>query len=193
MILGIEPNEQIKLCANLQAKKSVMRKLLKRKGVYKAEQNLSELQLKKLLTDSLHYCNLEIRFSVVPAIDCGSSRGENMVEIELIDAETGFGEASRYIMDGNMARYEAHSEAIRLWMANTMLVTFAREYEANSAVKKGDAIKATPEQVEFLASHYRGENLKKLLELNGIEKLEDISAEKADWLINKIQKVKGGK
>lgn len=50
--------------------------------------------------------------------------------------------------------------------------------------------KATPKQVEFLASKYKGENLKKLLEMNGIEKLEDITMEVASDLITKI---KGGK
>lgn len=61
-----------------------------------------------------------------------------------------------------------------------------QEENNTEAVKR----KATPKQVEFLASKYKGENLKKLLEMNGIEKLEDITMEVASDLITKI---KGGK
>ena len=43
--------------------------------------------------------------------------------------------------------------------------------------------KASPKQVEILAKNYTGENLSKLLQANGIEKLEDISMAKASELI----------
>lgn len=46
--------------------------------------------------------------------------------------------------------------------------------------------RATPKQVEMLAKYYTGENLAKLLEKNGLEKLEDISIKKASELIEKI-------
>ena len=50
--------------------------------------------------------------------------------------------------------------------------------------------KATPKQIEFLASKYEGENLEKLLKANNITKLEDMPMSKASDLISKI---KGGK
>ena len=50
--------------------------------------------------------------------------------------------------------------------------------------------KATPKQVEVLANVYKGDNLKKLLESQNVEKLEDIPMSKASELISKI---KGGK
>ena len=48
--------------------------------------------------------------------------------------------------------------------------------------------KASPKQVEILAKNYTGENLEKLLKMNGIEKLEDIPMSKASELIGKIMK-----
>lgn len=46
--------------------------------------------------------------------------------------------------------------------------------------------KASPKQVEILAKNYTGENLEKLLKMNGIEKLEDMTMTKASELIGKI-------
>lgn len=48
--------------------------------------------------------------------------------------------------------------------------------------------KASPKQVELLAKNYTGDNLTKLLEANGLEKLEDISMTKASELISTIYK-----
>ena len=53
------------------------------------------------------------------------------------------------------------------------------------SVGKGDK-KASPKQVEILAKNYTGDNLAKLLELNCVEKLEDIPMSKASELITKI-------
>ena len=47
--------------------------------------------------------------------------------------------------------------------------------------------KATPKQVEFLKSKYKGENLEKLLKTQKIEKIEDISLSKASELISKLK------
>ena len=53
-----------------------------------------------------------------------------------------------------------------------------------------DERKATPKQVEYLASKYTGENLEKLLKANNITKIEDISISKASEIISKLR---GGK
>ena len=52
----------------------------------------------------------------------------------------------------------------------------------------GDAekLKASPEQIKMLSEVYVGDNLKKLLEVNKIEKLEDLSSAKASDLIKSI-------
>ena len=54
--------------------------------------------------------------------------------------------------------------------------------------------KASPKQVEILARNYTGENLEKLLKMNGIDKLEDMPMTKASKLIGMlIEKRKGEK
>ena len=50
--------------------------------------------------------------------------------------------------------------------------------------------KATPKQVEIIASIYKGDNLTRLLQSQNIEKLDDLSMNKASELISKV---KGGK
>lgn len=52
--------------------------------------------------------------------------------------------------------------------------------------------KATPKQVAMLAKVYQGDNLTKLLNANGIEKLEDMTLKKASELISKIKGEKSG-
>ena len=47
--------------------------------------------------------------------------------------------------------------------------------------------KASSTQVEILASVYKGDNLAKLLEVNGITKLEDISMQVASAIISKLK------
>lgn len=54
--------------------------------------------------------------------------------------------------------------------------------------------KASPKQVEILARNYTGENLEKLLKMNGIDRLEDMPMTKASKLIGMlIEKRKGEK
>lgn len=48
--------------------------------------------------------------------------------------------------------------------------------------------KASPKQVEILKKIYQGENLEKLLKLNKISKIEDLSLQKASELISKNMK-----
>ncbi len=70
--------------------------------------------------------------------------------------------------------------------------------EADSFTKNNDEVKeepkkelkASPKQIEILNGIYKGEKLAKLLEANGIEKLEDMSMAKADELIKIIMEKK---
>lgn len=50
--------------------------------------------------------------------------------------------------------------------------------------------KASPKQVEILSKNYTGENLTKLLEMNHVDKVEDITMAKASELIGKLIKRK---
>lgn len=84
-------------------------------------------------------------------------------------------------------------------------LTYARRYsllmafglateddDAQSLSTEKEDKKATPKQVEILNKYYTGENLDKLLKVNGLEKLEDISMIKASELIGQLNK-KGSK
>ncbi len=62
--------------------------------------------------------------------------------------------------------------------------------EVGNAIANQPVRKASPKQIELLKKFYKGENLTKLLEGNGISTIEEISMEKASELIGKL---KGGK
>ena len=46
--------------------------------------------------------------------------------------------------------------------------------------------KASPKQIELIQKYYQGENLIKLLEANNLEKLEDMSINKASEILSKL-------
>lgn len=46
--------------------------------------------------------------------------------------------------------------------------------------------KASPKQIELIQKYYQGENLAKLLEVNNLEKLEDMSINKASEILSKL-------
>ena len=52
-------------------------------------------------------------------------------------------------------------------------------------------IKATAKQIEILSKVYTGDNLQKLLNANGITKLEDLSIQKASAIIKALNEKKG--
>lgn len=64
--------------------------------------------------------------------------------------------------------------------------TDGNDPEASQSVER----KATKKQVEMLKKYYKGDALKKLLQENKIEKIEDIGIRKASDLIQKINEIK---
>lgn len=64
--------------------------------------------------------------------------------------------------------------------------TDGNDPEASQSVER----KATLKQVEMLKKYYKGDALKKLLQENKIEKIEDIGIRKASDLIQKINEIK---
>lgn len=69
-------------------------------------------------------------------------------------------------------------------------IASAEEVQNAIANQEKEEKKATPKQVEYLASKYKGDDLEKLLKANNLEKLDDISMQKASELIGKLR---GGK
>jgi hypothetical protein len=210
MIDGLETKEWLELNAKLQQKKNNLRKLLKEKGILKKGavntfdrySYFSEAQYKQLFTELFSECGLELKFSEI-SYDTftGSEKQSNgrmpRLEFELMDIETGFGETTvitgEGIDKGDKAGYKAYTGALKYFLANTFMVATGDDAEKDSpnvTMNNKSERKATPKQVEFLASKYEDENLDKLLKANNITKLEDLSMTKASALISKIT---GGK
>lgn len=210
MIDGLDAKQWLELNAKLQKKKNTLRKALKEKGVFKKGATntfdkysyFSEAQYKKLFTGLFADCGLELKFNEISyETFTGSEKQANgrmpRLEFELMDIETGFGETTvitgEGIDKGDKAGYKAYTGALKYYLANTFMVATGDDPEKDSPeVKMNDKQekKATPKQIEFLASRYEGENLEKLLKANGITKLEEMSISKASDIIGKI---KGGK
>lgn len=76
-----------------------------------------------------------------------------------------------------------------LGMAGFGIDTSVASYEeVSNAQLNQEARKATPKQVDYLKKLYTGEKLEKLLKINGLENLEEMTMEKASILIEKITK-----
>lgn len=200
----------LELNAKLQQKKNTLRKILKEKGVLKKGGTntfdkysyFSEAQYKELFTELFADCGLELKFSEMAyETFTGSEKQANgrmpKIRFELMDIETGFGESTcitgEGIDKGDKAGYKAYTGALKYYLANTFMVATGDDPEKDSPdvpMNDKETKKATPKQIEFLLSKYEGENLKKLLETNKIDKIEDMPMTKASELIGKI---KGGK
>lgn len=65
---------------------------------------------------------------------------------------------------------------------------FAKENNKGKTKEEPKEKKITPGQLKVLSKLYTGDNLVKLLELNNLKKLEDMSMEKANEIILKLKK-----
>lgn len=199
----LEIKEWLQLNAKLQQKKNALRKKLKEKGVMKKDgknnfdnyKYFSEAGYKMLFTELLSANNLEVKANEI-AYDFFEGKNEKMpngrkvtFEFTLTDCDTGFYEVSAIsgegLDKGDKAGYKADTGALKYYLANTFMVATGDDAEAETPVSK-TMQKATPKQVQMLSNHYIGDNLKKLLDANKIEKLEDMPKEKATELIGKL-------
>jgi hypothetical protein len=209
---SLSMKEYLELNAKLQQKKNALRKSLKEKGILKkAGKNdydnykyFSEAQYKELFTELFSEHGLELNFTEISyeAFD-GTGKQANgrlaKLEFSLIDVESGFSEETVITgegMDkGDKAGYKAYTGALKYFLADKFMVATGDDAEKESPDHKMNTVvmsgrKASPKQIAVLQKAYTGENLAKLLSLNGVEKLEDISMEKASDIISKL---KGGK
>ena len=207
MIKEIETAEWLKLNAKLQQKKNALRKALKDKGILpKAGVNefdrykyFSEAQYKELFTELFSDHGLELNFN---ELDYGTFEGTEkqangrMVKLEfyLYDIDTGFYETTvitgEGIDKGDKAGYKAYTGALKYFLADKFMVATGDDPEKESPDNKMNdrtERKATPKQIEVLASTYQGENLEKLLKLNNISSLEEMPMSKASELIGKLR------
>ena len=205
---NLEPKTWLELNAKLQAKKNALRKDLKSKGILKkGGQNdydhysyFSEAQYKELFTELFSKNNLELKFSELE-YNTFEGSGKNCngrmtrLEFTLIDVETGFFETTIITgegMDkGDKAGYKAYTGAVKYYLADTFLVATGDDAEKESPEENMNTKserKASPKQIELLQKYYTGENLEKLLQVNSISKIEDLTMQKASDIISKLKK-----
>lgn len=200
-------SEYFKMNAKLQQKKNKLRKALKEKGVlvrkgkntYDDYKYFSEAQYKELFTELLADNDLELKFTELDyTMFEGSAKMTNgrmpKLKFSLIDCETGFYEDTDITgegMDkGDKAGYKAYTGALKYYLANTFMVATGDDAEQESPEETANTKtekKASPKQISVLKGYYKGDNLTKLLEANGLEKIEDLSIKKASELISKIK------
>ena len=199
--------EMMKYNAKLQKKKNALRKELSEKGVLKKGGKndydhytyFSEAQYKELFTELFSKHGLELKFTELEYNTFeGSEKQANgrmpKIQFTLIDIETGYGEdtviTGEGIDKGDKAGYKAYTGALKYFLANTFMVATGDDPEKDSPSAKMNDKKASPKQLAYLETVYKDELLEKLLKTNNIEKLSDLSMEKASELISKLR---GGK
>lgn len=207
MINKLDVQEWLQLNAKLQQKKNALRKDLKERGILKREGSndydhykyFSEAQYKELFTGLMADHGLELKFTELDYITFeGSEKQANgrmpRLEFYLYDTETGFYETTvitgEAIDKGDKAGYKAYTGALKYYLANTFMVATGDNAENESPDYKMNTKqerKASMKQIAVLNKVYTGERLKKLLEMNNLEKLEDISMTKASELIGKLK------
>ena len=207
MDLNLEPKTWLELNARLQQKKNALRKALKEKGILKKGGHndfdhysyFSEAQYKELFTELLSVNGLELKFNEVeytPFNGTGKQTNGRLAKIEFVltDVETGFYETTVITgegMDkGDKAGYKAYTGAVKYYLANTFLVATGDDAEKESPsanMNQRAERKASPKQVELLQQYYTGDNLTKLLQVNGVSRLEDLSIAKASDLIKRLK------
>lgn len=209
--MNIEKFEKVEtwlsLNAKLQQKKNQLRKALKEKGVLqKGGKNdfdhykyFSEAQYKELFTELFSANNLELKFDEIDYETFqGSQKMPNgrvvKLEFMLTDCETGFYETTTIsgeaLDKGDKGGYKAYTGALKYYLANTFMVATGDEVESespNETMNDKSVSKITPNQMALIMKVYKDENLTKLLQHNNIEKLEDMTKEKASELIRKLR------
>ena len=192
--------------AKLQQKKNKMRKMLNEMGIlqrggkndYDKYSYFSEAQYKRLFTELMSECGLEMKFTEL-AYDTFDGTGKNcngrLVKLEfmLFDIETGFFESTVITgegMDkGDKAGYKAYTGALKYFLADTFMVATGDDPEKDSPdqqMNQRGVRKASEKQLAILRQHYQGGNLVHLLEVNDVMRLEDLPMAKASELISKL-------
>lgn len=207
MLENLPIEKWLSLNAQLQQKKQNVRRALKEKGVLqKGGENtfdhykyFSEAQYKSLFTALLADNDLELKFT---ELDYQTFQGPEKqangrmprVEFSLFDCQTGFYESTvitgEGIDKGDKAGYKAYTGALKYYLADTFMVATGDDPEKESPdARMNDIVetKATAKQVELLSKYYTGDNLTKLLQANGIERIEDIPAKKASSLLTALK------
>ena len=208
LIERLEPKEWLALNAKLQQKKNTLRKTLKEKGIlkkgatntYDKYSYFSEAQYKELFTELFSACGLELKFNEIEYDTfTGPEKQANgrmpKLEFTLFDIETGFYESTvitgEGIDKGDKAGYKAYTGALKYFLADTFMVATGDDPEKDSPeepMNDKEVRKASPKQIELLGKYFNDEQLQKMMEVNQIQKLEDLPITKASEYISKMTK-----
>lgn len=205
LIEHLDSKEWLVFNASLNKKKNALRKALKEKGVLKREgkndfdryKYFSEAQYKELFTELLSTYGLEMSFTEIDySTFNGTEKQSNgrfvKLAFVLTDIDTGFFEVSEITAEaldkGDKAGYKAYTGALKYFLADTFMVATGDDPETESPEVKANPVRmASPKQLDIIAKAYTGENLAKLLMVNGINKLEELPMSKASELIGKLK------
>ena len=187
----------------LQRKKNELRADLAQRGILKREGNntfdrykyFTEAQYKALFTELFASHDLEFRFTVsdysmIEGTEKQANGRQVTMEFELIDVETGWSEKSTVVGEGfdkgDKAGYKAMTGALKYYLACTFLVATGDDPETDSPDVKMNRKKITPAQKAVIEKKY-GDGLQSLLDWAKISKLDDMSADQATVVIQKIK------
>ena len=205
---NLDPTEWLKLNANLQSKKNLLRLALKDKGVlkkggtntYDKYSYFSEAQYKELFTELFSQSKLELSFNEVEYNTfSGSEKQANgrmpKLEFILTDIETGFYEVTTItgegIDKGDKAGYKAYTGALKYYLANTFMVATGDDPESSSPAVEMNTKKASVKQIELVKKLVN--DIPAMLKYYKLEKIEDMTAEQASETITRLNNKKGDK
>lgn len=91
-------------------------------------------------------------------------------------------------MDGSQITGTSSSYARKYALNGLLLIDDNKDSDTTNIQSKEEKEdkKASPKQIELIQKYYQGENLTKLLEVNNLEKLEDMSINKASEILSKL-------
>lgn len=127
--------------------------------------------------------------AIARLIDCET---DNMMHSNSIDNRAYAREDdSKKGMDGSQITGTASSYARKYALNGLFLIDDTKdadtdEFHETTTGEKNEERKATPGQVKVLSQRYTGANLEKLLEVNHIKSIDELSMKKASELISKL-------
>ena len=201
--------EELKLRAQLQAKKNTIRKALKEMGILERKGNntydkykyFSGAQYKELFTGLFADAGLELAFNELEyerfKLDGKATEGRKIkLRYELIDVDTGYSETTVISGEGadrsDKGGYKAYTGILKYYLANTFLVATGDDPEKpdeGGETEDKKELKASPNQIQLIKGAYKGDKLKKLLETQGVDKVEDIPLNKASEICEKVKEI----
>lgn len=152
---------------------------------------LEKYKVTIILTDKLE--QIGERYYIRAMVILFDTESDNSIENTAYARE----EETKKGMDGSQITGTSSSYARKYALNGLLLIDDTKDADTDEFTKENNKGKTkeepkekkiTPGQLKVLSKLYTGDNLVKLLELNKIDKLEDMSMEKANEIILKLKK-----